>query len=59
MAKIEPEFIKRNPKLNRLSIDPVESHGKRVSDTEETQTGRHRGYLSRRLKSPIAAPPTP
>jgi alkyl hydroperoxide reductase subunit AhpC len=37
MAKIEPEFIKRNAKLIGLSIDPVESHAKWVSDIEETQ----------------------
>ncbi|HMA00366.1 MAG TPA: peroxiredoxin [Steroidobacteraceae bacterium] len=37
MAKIEPEFTKRNAKLIGLSIDPVESHGRWVSDIEETQ----------------------
>ena len=37
MAKIEPEFTKRNAKLIGLSIDPVESHGKWVKDIEETQ----------------------
>ncbi len=37
MAKIEPEFTKRNTKLIGLSIDPVESHSKWVGDIEETQ----------------------
>jgi alkyl hydroperoxide reductase subunit AhpC len=37
MAKIEPEFAKRNTKLIGLSVDPVESHGKWVTDIEETQ----------------------
>ena len=37
MAKIEPEFTKRNAKLIGLSVDPVESHGKWVTDIEETQ----------------------
>jgi alkyl hydroperoxide reductase subunit AhpC len=37
MAKIEPEFAKRNCKLIGLSVDPVESHGKWVADIEETQ----------------------
>src|SRR5438270_2272141 len=37
MAKIEPDFTKRNAKLIGLSIDPVESHGKWVKDIEETQ----------------------
>src|SRR5260221_12854244 len=37
MAKIEPEFTKRNAKLIRLSIDPVESHKGWVKDLEETQ----------------------
>ena len=37
MAKIEPEFTKRNAKLIGLSIDPVDSHSKWVTDIEETQ----------------------
>ncbi|ANH69124.1 peroxiredoxin [Mitsuaria sp. 7] len=37
MAKIEPEFTKRNAKLIGLSIDPVESHAKWAADIEETQ----------------------
>ena len=37
MAKIEPEFTKRNTKLIGLSVDPVESHGRWVADIEETQ----------------------
>src|SRR6202048_3155583 len=37
MAKIEPEFTKRNTKLIGLSIDPVESHSKWEKDIEETQ----------------------
>src|SRR4051812_34820405 len=37
MAKIEPEFTKRNTKLIGLSIDPVENHSKWAIDIEETQ----------------------
>ncbi len=37
MAKIEPEFTKRNAKLIGLSVDPVESHGRWLADIEETQ----------------------
>ena len=37
MAKIEPEFTRRNAKLMGLSIDPVEDHGKWARDIEETQ----------------------
>ena len=37
MAKIEPEFTKRNAKLIGLSIDPVENHGKWAKDIQETQ----------------------
>ncbi len=37
MAKIEPEFTKRNTKLIGLSIDPVEDHTKWAVDIEETQ----------------------
>jgi alkyl hydroperoxide reductase subunit AhpC len=37
MAKIEPEFTKRNAKLIGLSIDPVENHSKWAEDIRETQ----------------------
>jgi alkyl hydroperoxide reductase subunit AhpC len=37
LAKIEPEFTKRNTKLIGLSVDPVEDHEKWVKDIEETQ----------------------
>ncbi len=37
MAKIEPEFKKRNTKLMGLSVDPVENHDKWSKDIEETQ----------------------
>ncbi len=37
MAKIEPEFTKRNTKLIGLSVDPVEDHEKWAKDFEETQ----------------------
>ena len=37
MARIEPEFTKRNTKLIGLSIDPVGNHDKWAADIEETQ----------------------
>jgi thioredoxin-dependent peroxiredoxin len=37
MAKIEPEFAKRNAKLIGLSVDPVEDHVRWSKDIEETQ----------------------
>jgi alkyl hydroperoxide reductase subunit AhpC len=37
MAKIEPEFRKRNAKLIGLSVDPVDSHSRWLGDIEETQ----------------------
>ncbi len=40
MAKIEPEFTKRNCKLIGLSVDPVDAHDRWAKDIEETQ-----GYL--------------
>jgi len=40
MAKIEPEFKKRNTKLIGLSVDPVDNHRTWAKDIEETQ-----GYL--------------
>jgi len=37
MARIEPEFTKRNTKLIGLSVDPVAQHSKWAKDIEETQ----------------------
>jgi alkyl hydroperoxide reductase subunit AhpC len=37
MAKIEPEFTRRNAKLIGLSVDPVDSHSRWLGDIEETQ----------------------
>jgi alkyl hydroperoxide reductase subunit AhpC len=37
MARLEPEFRKRNTKILGLSIDPVEDHKRWAKDIEETQ----------------------
>jgi thioredoxin-dependent peroxiredoxin len=37
MAKIKPEFDKRNVKIIGLSVDPVDSHAKWAADIKETQ----------------------
>ena len=37
MARIEPEFTRRNCKLIGLSVDPVEQHSAWAKDIEETQ----------------------
>lgn len=37
MARLEPEFAKRNCKIIGLSVDPVEDHKKWAKDIEETQ----------------------
>jgi thioredoxin-dependent peroxiredoxin len=37
MAKMEPEFTKRNCKIIGLSVDPVENHTKWSDDIKETQ----------------------
>ncbi|MDP3618839.1 MAG: peroxiredoxin [Ramlibacter sp.] len=37
MAKIEPEFTRRDTKLIGLSIDPVDNHSRWAADIEETQ----------------------
>ena len=37
MAKLQPEFARRNVKILGLSVDPVSSHQKWVADIEETQ----------------------
>jgi alkyl hydroperoxide reductase subunit AhpC len=50
MAKLEPEFAKRNTKIIGLSVDPVESHSKWAEDIQETQ-----GYA---VKYPMIGDPT-
>ncbi|ULO24405.1 peroxiredoxin [Methylocystis sp. SB2] len=37
MAKLEPEFKRRNVKIIGLSVDPVDNHAKWALDIEETQ----------------------
>ncbi len=37
MAKLKPEFDKRNVKVIGLSVDPVDNHAKWAKDIEETQ----------------------
>jgi thioredoxin-dependent peroxiredoxin len=37
MAKLKPEFEKRNTKIIGLSVDPIENHHKWAKDIEETQ----------------------
>ena len=40
MAKIQPEFDRRNVKVMGLSVDPVDKHEKWADDIEETQGAR-------------------
>ena len=40
VARIEPEFARRNTKVIGLSVDPVENHSKWAADIEETQGAR-------------------
>jgi len=40
LAKLKPEFDKRNVKLLGLSVDPVENHQRWADDIEETQGAR-------------------
>ena len=37
LAKLEPEFAKRNTKVIGLSVDPVDDHHRWAKDIEETQ----------------------
>jgi thioredoxin-dependent peroxiredoxin len=37
MAKIQPEFERRNVKIIGLSVDPVDKHGAWMDDIEQTQ----------------------
>lgn len=50
VARLMPEFAKRNCKVIGLSIDPVENHGKWAKDIEETQ-----GYA---VEYPMIGDPT-
>jgi len=49
MARLQPEFDKRNCKIIGLSIDPASSHGQWAQDIEETQ-----GY---KVKFPMIGDP--
>ncbi len=49
VAKLKPEFDKRNVKVIALSVDPVESHLKWIEDINETQ--------STKVNYPIIADP--
>jgi alkyl hydroperoxide reductase subunit AhpC len=40
MARLQPEFAKRNTKIIGLSVDPVTSHAKWEKDIEETQNAK-------------------
>ena len=37
LAKIKPEFDRRNVKIVGLSVDPVDNHAKWADDIEDTQ----------------------
>jgi alkyl hydroperoxide reductase subunit AhpC len=37
MARLQPEFTRRNVKIIGLSVDPVTNHGEWAKDIEETQ----------------------
>src|SRR3981189_2588437 len=37
MARLQPEFAKRNCKVIGMSVDPVTRHGEWAADIEETQ----------------------
>ena len=37
MAKLKPEFEKRNVKIIGLSVDPVDNHSRWANDIQETQ----------------------
>ena len=40
MAKLKPEFDRRDVKIIGLSVDPAEDHKKWVGDIEETQASK-------------------
>src|SRR5438034_11486308 len=40
MAKVKPEFDKRNTKIVGLSVDPIDEHETWADDIEETQGSR-------------------
>lgn len=48
MAKLKPDFDKRNTKIIGLSVDPVNNHASWAKDIEETQ-GTAPNYPRRRM----------
>jgi alkyl hydroperoxide reductase subunit AhpC len=50
MARIKPEFDKRNVKIIGLSVDAVDSHSKWASDIKETQGTAPKLPDNRRLR---------
>src|SRR5215204_5165381 len=55
MARIKPEFEKRNVKIIGLSVDPVDRHGKWAEDIEETQGFAPRASAGARLDAALGA----
>src|SRR5687768_17867689 len=51
MARMKPEFDKRNAKIIGLSVDPVDDHSRWAKDIEETQgrSEEHTSELQSRL----------
>ena len=50
MAKLKPEFDKRNTKILGLSVDPVGNHEKWAKDIEETQGAQGELSADRRFR---------
>jgi alkyl hydroperoxide reductase subunit AhpC len=53
MAKLKPEFDKRNTKIIGLSVDPVDNHKRWSNDIKETQGHAPNYPMTRATEEPL------
>ena len=58
MAKLKPEFDKRNTKIIGLSVDPVDNHKRWSNAIEETQGNARQRWNGAERRSRTSMPPS-